>query len=793
MECIKAEDMNVSLSGTGKTQNIFKYLDTPNFPVISFDLSSQLKNFITRYSNYQMCIGYPCYREKDSVKPIIIYNIDIHDDKLEVNYSTPILNFSGINDLFLTDFPKTYLDNFDNDFSRIKTFEEIKNFFSQIFLEMAWIPSQNISENKENKEKHCILDQAIIFPKDAFNSSYTIGLKKELELLSKKEIKDIQNTALYKVLMANSLESANQEVYSLLEVSQLNKEQKQAILTSFNSNVSVVTGPPGTGKSQFITNLLINSVLQGKRILFTSKNNKAVDVVEDRINKITDRPVLLRQGSNQYITALKEFVEKLLQQIPTEKDLQDYKLYEQSYKQKEILEDNIYKNIDEVINLRNIIDKQEQSVETFRINHKNLFEKLKNDDCSVYISQIRELKEYELLIDIDNRSIFFKLIWYFFKYSLTKKFNKYIEKLSNVCRNLMVDFDMKYIYFEKDNIEYYKNKIAELVNLQKNIEIYRIYFDSLEKLNTQKQLSVLYKELEKCHSEKIAIAKDKLNLYLKLQTYNISQQDRINIANALADIKKIIEDQSFSVPHEKLTPILKFLPCWAVTTLSAHGKIPFEAGFFDYVVFDEAGQCDIASALPLLYRAKHAIIVGDPQQLPHITNLTNVINNKLIAEYEISKNSRFDYRISSLYDIVFPILPQQNVTTLVEHYRCHNDIVDFSNKYFYNNKLRIATNTNRLNTVSGYNTNILWENIEGETIKPKNGGALNEKEANQVIQILEDILCKKQYNGSIGVITPFRVQANHIRQLAFNNQKIRELMSSSQLLIDTTHKFQGDE
>ena len=111
LECIKAEDTNVSLSRTGKTQNIFKYLDTPNFPVISFDLSSQLKNFIARYNNYQMCIGYPCYCENDSVKPIIIYNIDIHDDKVEINYSTPILNFSGINDLFLADFPKTYLDN----------------------------------------------------------------------------------------------------------------------------------------------------------------------------------------------------------------------------------------------------------------------------------------------------------------------------------------------------------------------------------------------------------------------------------------------------------------------------------------------------------------------------------------------------------------------------------------------------------------------------------------------------------------------------------------------------------
>src|ERR1039457_3452737 len=50
--------------------------------------------------------------------------------------------------------------------------------------------------------------------------------------------------------------------------------------------------------------------------------------------------------------------------------------------------------------------------------------------------------------------------------------------------------------------------------------------------------------------------------------------------------------------------VTKILPCWAVTSLSARGRLPFEPGFFDLVVIDEASQCDIASALPLLFRAK---------------------------------------------------------------------------------------------------------------------------------------------------------------------------------------------
>jgi hypothetical protein len=43
-------------------------------------------------------------------------------------------------------------------------------------------------------------------------------------------------------------------------------------------------------------------------------------------------------------------------------------------------------------------------------------------------------------------------------------------------------------------------------------------------------------------------------------------------------------------------------------------KSAIRAGYFDLVVIDEASQCDIASALPLLYRAKRSVIIGDPQQ-----------------------------------------------------------------------------------------------------------------------------------------------------------------------------------
>lgn len=70
----------------------------------------------------------------------------------------------------------------------------------------------------------------------------------------------------------------------LIEVLPMNSEQRAAVQSALVSSHTVVTGPPGTGKSQVVTNLLVNAAWRGMKVLFASKNNKAVDVVEVRVN-----------------------------------------------------------------------------------------------------------------------------------------------------------------------------------------------------------------------------------------------------------------------------------------------------------------------------------------------------------------------------------------------------------------------------------------------------------------------------------------------------------------------------
>lgn len=53
----------------------------------------------------------------------------------------------------------------------------------------------------------------------------------------------------------------------------INLSQQKAVDTAFNNNLSVIEGPPGTGKTQTILNIIANAVMNGQsEKLFSFKN-----------------------------------------------------------------------------------------------------------------------------------------------------------------------------------------------------------------------------------------------------------------------------------------------------------------------------------------------------------------------------------------------------------------------------------------------------------------------------------------------------------------------------------------
>ena len=79
----------------------------------------------------------------------------------------------------------------------------------------------------------------------------------------------------------------------------VDSSQLEAIVESGKGHSFVLYGPPGTGKSQTITNMIANALYQNKRVLFVSEKKAALEVVQERLNKIGLTPYCLELHSNK--------------------------------------------------------------------------------------------------------------------------------------------------------------------------------------------------------------------------------------------------------------------------------------------------------------------------------------------------------------------------------------------------------------------------------------------------------------------------------------------------------------
>ncbi len=89
--------------------------------------------------------------------------------------------------------------------------------------------------------------------------------------------------------------------------------QLAAVYAANSGNSFVLHGPPGTGKSQTITNMIANALHHGKTVLFVAEKMAALEVVEKRLNKIGLGPFCLELHSNkaQKRAVLKQLEETL--------------------------------------------------------------------------------------------------------------------------------------------------------------------------------------------------------------------------------------------------------------------------------------------------------------------------------------------------------------------------------------------------------------------------------------------------------------------------------------------------
>lgn len=121
--------------------------------------------------------------------------------------------------------------------------------------------------------------------------------------------------------------------------------QLTAIYAAASGNSFVLHGPPGTGKSQTITNVIANALFQGKSVLFVAQKMAALSVVQKRLSDIGLAPFSLELHSNK---ARKKDVLDQLQRTLELGKLKEPDEYLLKAEQLNSERDNLNKVIDEI-------------------------------------------------------------------------------------------------------------------------------------------------------------------------------------------------------------------------------------------------------------------------------------------------------------------------------------------------------------------------------------------------------------------------------------------------------------
>ena len=199
---------------------------------------------------------------------------------------------------------------------------------------------------------------------------------------------------------------------------------------------------------------------------------------------------------------------------------------------------------------------------------------------------------------------------------------------------------------------------------------------------------------------------------------------------------------------------------------------------FPFVIIDEATQSkELESILPLIHKSKHITLIGDQNQLRPITIYPN--------------NQIYGMNIS-LFERMIEI-HSNNLIKLNIQYRMHPKIIEYSSKIFYDNLLINSKNIeeNRIN--KQFNNMFNWPrqnfpNIfihikSNENFSILNYSYENEKEVELINEIVKKILKCNINPKNIGIITPYNLQ----------REKIRNKINNENILVSSVDSFQGQE
>ena len=509
----------------------------------------------------------------------------------------------------------------------------------------------------------------------------------------------------------------------------LNEAQEHIIKAAMSRRLTVAQGPPGTGKSQLVTALVATATAAGQSVLVGSTNNRAVDEVADRITKGFGPGLVVRTGNREQQAQEPTLLTELLaSHAGGRSGNEQTTAAELRLIQQEITQ--LRAELDD----RRLIERDLAELATEQV----------AGDCNELTLPADEGK-LVTLVDLADRAVRGGLLGWWWRWRLRAFRLADRAAIEAFAHRATVELRWRTG----------RRRLAELPG------------DTI----TWSRLVELVTVERPAHSRGL------LRAQLARRV-----RDGADVLRSRSDEMSKTQPKTWLRFRELLRP----LPAWATTTMSAR-VLPPQPALFDLVVIDEAAQCTIPAILPMLYRARRALIIGDPRQLAPVIALPEQEERPNQAEAGLSsewlESRRLLYTRYSGYDAFAAVAGR--IHLLDEHYRCHPDIIAAPNRHVYQGRLTVLTDPTRLTAAA--EPAVRWQHVVGVFTHGGTGSGANQPELGAVVAEVRRL--RAEYpSASIGVVTPL---AAHQRQLA--GALVAAGRPEAEVVCGTIHRFQGGE
>ncbi|KFF97604.1 peptidase C14 [Streptomyces scabiei] len=546
-----------------------------------------------------------------------------------------------------------------------------------------------------------------------------------------------------------------------------NESQESVISSAMTRPLTVATGPPGTGKSEVVTAVVTTCVAAGQSVLVASTNNEAVNVVAERCDTIAPG-LLMRTGNAEALEREAARLERLLgepAQVPRRGSATVGGQLRTTRKAADGLRAEAARRVDEEGRLLELLLERDERVASLELPLPLL-----EGAWAADVDGVGALGRWE-----DRaRKVAGAGRWLLGPWRRGRALRALVSGVAEAsatdppswpawATERPVPAGLLESLADTMAVE---RELRELVPRHTGWDEEGLRRSRLEAAGS---LSELSGELSRAGSAE-ALTRARGLMGQRLQALRSRSGYQRSQKNLMAHIKG-----------------------WAISTHSVR-QLELAPKLFDLVVIDEASQCSIPSVLPLLFRARRALIIGDPMQLGHIPGVSPQQEQQARVRTGLSAAQLEDHRLTYHVYSSYHAAEQHGDSALLldEHYRCHPRIADVVNGYCYAGQLRVLTDVRKqvpaVDPVGAADPAPVlgWVDVpHGESARGGDGRSWrNAAEAAAVRQVVDELLARLPQDATVGVVTPFRAQKEALARVWRDDDRVR---------VGTVHAFQGGQ